>query len=169
MSVAPPHYDPASYTPDQSVSYLMKLATQTFLRNMDSEMQALDLTGMQWGPLMLIARGHCDTVAGCARASFSDCGAMTRMLDRLEHKGLLRRVRSTRDRRVIHLELTAPGDAVAQQIAPKLVAVLNQHLQGFSVKEVEQFKSLLRRYTVNGGTANDTAVDDDEAGSGGTI
>ncbi len=153
MPRTPKHYEQASYTPDESVSYLMKIATQGFLRNMDIEMQALDLTGMQWGPLMLVARGHCDTVAGCARASCSDAGAMTRMLDRLESKGLLQRVRSTADRRVIHLELTEAGDAIAKQIAPKLVKVLNRHVRDFDAAELALFKSFLRRYAANGSDA----------------
>ena len=40
-----------------------------------------------------------------------DAGAMTRMLDRLEGKGLIRRNRSAQDRRLMHLELTEEGRA----------------------------------------------------------
>lgn len=143
-------YSEENYTPSESVGYLMRGAWQSLLKNIDSEMQTLELTGMQWGPLLLIAKGACNTVAGCARASYSDSGAMTRMLDRLETKDLVCRVRSLEDRRVVNLELTEAGQAIAKQIPAHLVGVLNQHLQGFSVAEFELFKNMLRRFTENG-------------------
>jgi len=143
-------YSEENYTPEESVGYLMRGAWQALLKNIDAEMQLLDLTGMQWGPLLLVAKGCCDSVATCARASYTDSGAMTRMLDRLETKGLLRRVRSLEDRRVVNIELTQAGREITQRIPAHLVKVLNQHLRGFNEAEFQQFKQLLRRFTANG-------------------
>lgn len=143
-------YSEEGYTPEESVGYLMRGAWQALLKNIDAEMQVLDLTCMQWGPLLLIAKGSCNTVAGCARASYSDSGAMTRMLDRLEAKDLLIRVRNETDRRVVNLELTPAGEEIARQIPAHLVKVLNHHLQGFSREEFDLFKNMLRRFAGNG-------------------
>lgn len=142
-------YSEENYSPSESVGYLMRAAWQSLLKNIDMQMQTLDLTGMQWTPLLLIASGTCDTVAGCAKAGFSDAGAMTRMLDRLEAKGLLLRVRSEVDRRVVHLALTPSGSEVAKQIPALIVAVLNQHLRGFSEAEFVMLKDMLQRFTQN--------------------
>ncbi|ARU30493.1 hypothetical protein CAP31_01550 [Sulfuriferula sp. AH1] len=150
-------YCEESYTPGESVGYLLRGAWQSLLKNIDTEMQLLDLTGMQWGPLLLIGKGCCDTVATCARASYSDSGAMTRMLDRLEAKGLLCRVRSVADRRVVNLALTDAGREVTRQIPAHLIKVLNQHLQGFSEDEFELFKNMLRRFTENGNAPASTS------------
>lgn len=128
----------------------MGSAGQVLLKNIDREMQSLDLTGMQWKPLFLLAKGRCDTVASCACATFSDSGAMTRMLDRLEAKRLLCRVRSETDRRVVNLTLTQAGTEIAQQIPALLAKVLNHHLQGFTEAEFALFKTLLRRFAENG-------------------
>ena len=128
----------------------MRSAWQAYLKNIDAEMQVLDLTGMQWGPLLLIAKGCCDTVATCARASYTDSAAMTRMLDRLEVKCLVRRLRSLEDRRVVNLELTQTGREITKRIPAHVVKVLNQHLQDFSEAEFKQFKKLLRRFAANG-------------------
>jgi DNA-binding MarR family transcriptional regulator len=146
----PSYYTEETYTPSESVGYLMRGAWQSLLKNIDTEMQMLELTGMQWGPLLLIAKGCCDTVATCAKASYSDSGAMTRMLDRLEAKGLVCRVRSVSDRRVVNLALTESGLAITQQIPGHLIKVFNQHLHGFSEAEFELFKNMLRRFTENG-------------------
>ncbi len=151
QDIQPDFYDAANYTPEESVSYLMKGALQAFYKSTDNEMQRFDLTGKQWAPLLLIAKGCCDTVASCARASYSDSGAMTRMLDRLETKGLIRRIRSVADRRVVNLELTDAGRAIAEQIPLHLVKVLNQHLRGFDAAELAELKTLLRRFAANGG------------------
>ena len=74
---------------------------------------------------------------------------MTRMIDRLVRKGLLRRARDAKDRRVVRLELTEAGRRLARKLPPVAVKVLNQHLRGFSGAEFEQLKSLLRRMLAN--------------------
>ena len=93
--------------------------------------------------------GHASTVAELARACNLDAGAMTRMLDRLEAKGLYKRIRSETDRRVFNIALTDTWRTVAQGIPGVLCTVLNQHLTGLSVEEFSVFKSLLQRILAN--------------------
>jgi DNA-binding MarR family transcriptional regulator len=144
-------YDGGNYLPEESVGYLLKRAQHSMVRSMDARMQEHDLTALQWGPLLLIAKGRVDTVAACAREAGVDASAMTRMLDRLEAKGLIRRIRSAADRRVVNIELTAAGSAAAEKIPGELARVLNHHLRGFSTEEFETLKNLLRRLERNGG------------------
>jgi len=139
-----------SYDPSESVGYLIKLAHGSLQRAVDAEMMALDLTAMQWGPLMLLAMGRGETAAELARSTCTDTGAMTRMLDRLESKGLIRRVRSAEDRRVIKLELTEEGVRATEQIPQRLHHAVDLHTRGFSDEELRQLKSLLRRMIANG-------------------
>ncbi len=145
----PCFYDAQSYSKDTSVGFLMKRCLGVLVRNLDHRMQLLDLTGTQWHPLIHVLEG-CDTVAACAREMQTDAGGMTRMLDRLEAKGLLARSRSTVDRRVVHLALTPKGREVAQQVPAVLAAVLNEHLRGFSGEEFATLMELLRRFAGNG-------------------
>jgi DNA-binding MarR family transcriptional regulator len=79
---------------------------------------------------------------------------MTRALDRLEAKGLLRRNRCQTDRRVVKIELTEIGEAKARAIPPNIARVLNYHLRGFSSDEVAQLKHLLRRMIANGSASS---------------
>lgn len=155
-------YDGSTYSGEQSVGYWIKQAYQTLQRNLDLDMQELDLTGMQWGPLWLISRCKADTVAACAREAGIDAGAMTRMLDRLEAKGLLERVRSTQDRRVVHVSLTERGQEVAERIPYRLAEVMNRQLRGFSRQEVDGLLDLLRRFASNGATCGDATAPSDE-------
>ena len=134
----------------ESVGYLIKVASQKIQRNLDSELQPYGLTSPQWAPLLVLSKGRADTVAGCARAIGVDTGAMTRMLDRLEAKGFITRNRSVDDRRIVRVELTKEGHEIVKLIPPSICHVLNQHLHGFSEKEFETFKDLLRRFVTNG-------------------
>jgi|TARA_B100000315_G_scaffold12972_1_gene12235 DNA-binding MarR family transcriptional regulator len=135
---------------NESVGYLIKLANQVVMRNLDTELQPYDLTAPQWVPLLVISKGRADTVAGCAREIGVDTGAMTRMLDRLETKGFVTRTRSAEDRRVVNVTLTKAGHEIVKLIPPTICHVLNRHLRGFSETEFETFKDLLRRFLANG-------------------
>lgn len=135
----------------ESVGYLIKLAYQLVLRNLDEQLHPYDLTALQWVPLLVVAKGRANTVAGCARVVGVETGAMTRMLDRLAAKGLISRRRSDSDRRVVNVELTEAGHEIVKVIPPTICRVLNRHLRGFSEEEFETFKDLLRRFLANGG------------------
>ena len=142
-------YQPESYRPEESVGYLMRRIINTVASEIDLEMAPNGLTNAQWIPLLKLFMGSASTVAELARECLLDAGAMTRLLDRLEAKGLLKRVRSSEDRRVVNLELTAEGRAAAQEIPAVLCRVQNAHMKGFTHAEWETLKSLLRRILAN--------------------
>lgn len=155
-------YDGGSYAIDQSVGHMTRILLNSMNRGIDAQMQAYELTAMQWKPLLMLRHGRADTAAALARLNCSDNGAMTRMLDRLEAKGLLRRVRSALDRRVVNLELTKEGERISDLIPYGLSTVLNEHLQGFSQAEFEQLKALLMRMIANGAQLAGAATPDME-------
>ena len=139
-----------AYTIEESVGHELRVLLNSMTRRIDAQMQAYDLTAMQWKPLLMLKFGKADTAAELARQNGSDTGAMTRMLDRLEAKGLIQRTRSAEDRRVVHLQLSEQGRRVSDHIPFSLSAVLNEHLAGFSTDEFNQLQSLLRKMIANG-------------------
>ena len=143
-------YRGEDYTIEESVGHDLRVLLNSMTRRIDAQMQAYDLTAMQWKPLLMLKFGKADTAAELARQNGSDTGAMTRMLDRLEAKGLIQRTRSAEDRRVVHLQLTDEGRRVSDHIPFGLSAVLNEHLAGFSADEFKQLKTLLRKMIANG-------------------
>lgn len=144
-----PLYTPENYHPEDSIGRLISDASVRLLASFDDELTGLGITGAQWVILMRIARGCGSTAAELCRFSRYDTGSMTRMVDRLEEKGLVRRVRSSTDRRVIHLELTEAGHDLYPLLPPVAIKVLNAHLQGFTRDELELFKSFLNRMRAN--------------------
>ena len=148
-------------TIEESVGHDLRVLLNAMTRRIDAQMQAYDLTAMQWKPLLMLKFGKADTAAELARQNGSDTGAMTRMLDRLEAKGLIQRTRSAEDRRVVHLQLSEAGRRVSDHIPFGLSAVLNEHLAGFSADEFNQLKTLLRKMIANGERA--AASDDSDS------
>lgn len=143
-------YKPAALQPQESVGYLMRRIVGSIQAAADRELEPQGLTHAQWVPLYKLHLGHASTAAELSTACELDAGAMTRTLDRLESKGLVRRVRSGADRRVVNLELTDEGRASAAAIPQALCAVLNDHLRGFTTEEWQLLKSLLARMLENG-------------------
>jgi DNA-binding MarR family transcriptional regulator len=147
----PDFYSGQDYVIEESVGFMIRQAQLALHRTIDSKMAALDLTAMQWGPLVLINYGKARTAADLSRCSGVETSSITRMLDRLEAKGLLLRKRSEDDRRIIFLELTEEGKQLASKVPYLLADTLNQHLRGFNKEELDTLKSLLRRIMNNSG------------------
>jgi DNA-binding MarR family transcriptional regulator len=151
-------YRADGYTTEESVGYLMRRVLSVVAQEVDKELASCDLTNAQWIPLFKLHLGKASTVAELARECQLDAGAMTRMLDRLEAKGLCRRIRSVEDRRVVNIELTDEGQVTAAGIPGVLSRVQNAHLAGFSVEEFETLKGYLRRILSNAQTSVDTPI-----------
>ncbi len=138
-------YRAEGYTPDDSMGYLMRRTMSLMAQEIERQMEPSGLTNAQWVPLFKLYLGRAGTVAELARECDLDAGSMTRLLDRLEGKGLCRRVRSSEDRRVVNLELTDAGREAANGIPEVLSRVQNAMLSGFTVDEWQLLKTFLRR------------------------
>jgi len=144
------YYQGDQYRTEDSVGFLMKQAVDLLSRAIDARMAEHSLTDAQWRPLLKLSIHPQTTATQMARMVGCDSGATTRMLDRLEDKGLLRRVRSTDDRRVQQLELTPDGQKAAAIVPFVIADVLNTHLADLSHAEIDQLRKLLERVVATG-------------------
>ncbi|MFL6660611.1 MAG: MarR family winged helix-turn-helix transcriptional regulator [Rhizobacter sp.] len=137
------------------MGYLMRRVLLALTQDTDKRLEPHGLTHAQWGPLFMLRKAGSATVAEVAREMQMDPGAMTRLLDRLEAKGLCKRVRSTDDRRVVNLALTPEGEKAADMVPVALAEVMNSHLAGFSKTEWQTLKGFLRRMLANAETCRE--------------
>jgi MarR family transcriptional regulator, multiple antibiotic resistance protein MarR len=144
-----PIYDIETFRPSQGVGAYIGRARRTIVEAIDQELAPLQISHAQWIVVMLLGDGAATTAAELCKILIYDPGAMTRLLDRLEKKGVLRRVRTSDDRRAVRLELTAAGDKLYPRILEALVQVFNRLLHGFSKNEVQQLEQLLKRMVAN--------------------
>ena len=140
------HYSKENFRPTQSIGFLINKARNILTIEMDAALKDLDISSQQMGILMSLSLGVAATPFELSKLLGIDTGLMTRMLDKLEAKGLLQRSRSLEDRRVVDLTLTEKGEEVAGQIPEVAPDVLNAHLKKFSKVEFEELRRLLRKF-----------------------
>jgi DNA-binding MarR family transcriptional regulator len=116
----------------------------------DRRLAPLELSSAQFIIIATLALADAPKSASdlCKGISY-DAGAMTRMIDRLESKGLIRRSRSSDDRRLVHVELTEEGRAAYPRMREISMTVLNRFLRGFTKAEARQLEGLLSRMLEN--------------------
>jgi DNA-binding MarR family transcriptional regulator len=149
-------YDIENYQPRKGVGYLLsRVRTEMFLAldkalEADEELAALEISAAQFIVIATLALADAPTSASdlCRGISY-DAGAMTRMIDRLESKGLIRRNRRPDDRRVVYIELTEEGSRAFPRMKEISMGVVNRFLRGFSQVEARQLESFLTRMLEN--------------------
>ena len=103
-----------------------------------------DLTFSQYITLKKLASGTAG-VTDLARAAEVDPGAMTRLLDRLETKGLVTRSADPTDRRALNIQLTDAGLVIWQDINKCGERVRERAMAGMSETEREELTRLLEQ------------------------
>jgi DNA-binding MarR family transcriptional regulator len=149
-------YDNASYQPSKSIVALLSRVKAEWLAAIDRELSTdkrlapLEISAAQYVIVANLAGPQEPKSAAdlCKGISY-DAGAMTRMLDRLESKGLIRRTRSLQDRRLMELELTEEGRAAYPRMREISMSVANRLLRGFTKTEARQLEGLLNRMLEN--------------------
>jgi DNA-binding MarR family transcriptional regulator len=139
------HYRAATYTARDSVGYLLRRVYSIMHERMEAALAGHDFTLMQWIVLLYLRDGIATTASDIAREFRHDSGALTRVIDQLQRRGLVSRRRSTSDRRVVDLTLTAKGGRTIEDLLPVVVGQMNEALAPFTRVEFEQMRSLMER------------------------
>lgn len=121
---------------------------------LDRKLMAHGLTSQQ-AALLLLSRllREPNPVKIAARLG-TDTAGMTRLIDRLEKKGLIFRKMSPEDRRSIVIVLGPKSKHVLPRLIPEFRSVEEGLLEGFSKHEVEQLNLMLRRLLKNARNLN---------------
>ena len=149
-------YEIETYQPRKGVGHLLSRVRTEMLAALDkaleadAELSALEISSAQFIVIAALALADSAKSASdlCKGISY-DAGAMTRMIDRLESKGLIRRNRGADDRRVVYLELTDAGSRAYPRMRQVSMGVVNRFLRGFSQGEVRQLEGYLSRMLEN--------------------
>ena len=139
------HYRADNYRAVDSIGHLIRRVYTIILSRAETAFGEQGFTLMQWIVLLYLRDGLASTASEIAREFQHDSGALTRVIDRLEQRGLLSRRRSERDRRVVELELTPEGRRTIDALLPMVVEQMNLALAPFSREEFLQFRAFLTR------------------------
>lgn len=142
-------FDPAQYQMCESVGYLMQRAKNMLAHGVEQEVNSLDITQAQASCLMMLATGRAATVTDLGRELNTDMGSVTRLLSRMEKRGLIERRRRDADRRVVDLSVTPQGQELVERLPAVFCKVLAHHFRGFSEEEIQLLRTMLRRVIEN--------------------
>jgi len=140
------HYTPENFTLTQSVGFAVNKARNLLTAELDAALKDLGITAQQMGILMSMRGGETQTPFELSKLLGIDTGLMTRMLDKLEDRGLLQRTRSLEDRRVVNLTLTRAGEKIAEELPHIAPVVVNRRLRKFTKSEFQEFRRLLNKF-----------------------
>ncbi len=149
-------YDDQSYEPHKAVGYLLHRVRTEMLAAIDRDLARdeylaeLGVSAAQFIILASLGKLGTQSSSELCRGMSYDAGAMTRMIDRLEDKGLLRRQRDSADRRLVRLELTEQGAAALPHMRRVSMGVANRFLRDFTAGEARQLEGFLARMLENG-------------------
>jgi len=139
------HYRAEDYQARSSVGYLLKRAHSLLVDQLEVAVADSDITTTQWIVLMHLRDGLAINASDLCSQLRHDSGALTRLIDQLEARGLVQRERSREDRRAVQLRLTDAGRAVIAALVPAVVDKLNFALRDFSGAESATLNRLLTK------------------------
>ena len=143
-----PYYRAGNFSMRNAVGYLMRMAVNRVLPQMEALFQDQELTFSQWTTLVALHDGRISTAGDLAHNICHDAGSLTRLIDQMEKRGLVTRQRCDKDRRSVRLALTARGRAMVEALAPRVMNFWNKLLSGFSHAEVDTLIALLTRLVI---------------------
>lgn len=144
------HFTPENFY-DSQIAMLLGRTNSLKDRILDQHLEVHGVTAAQFKVLIIVAEWGLDSPGDLCRHLSLDSGSMTRMLDRLEQKQLIRRSRSAADRRQIHITLTAEGQALVAQL-PLIGAVAMNQLAGvLETAELAELERLLKKILIDAG------------------
>src|SRR5580658_2084624 len=137
------HYHAATYKAQNSIGYQIKRAHSMMVDTIEQVFAEQGFSYLQYVILSWLRDGIAVNPKEICAQYRHDSGAMTRVIDQLEERGLLERVRRDRDRRKVELQLTAAGREAIEGLIPLVVEKLNLALAEFSSEEVQELLRLL--------------------------
>ena len=148
-------YDVETYQPASCVGQLMYRVRSAQMSALDEalaqdpDLAPLEISAAQYIIISVLAKRGVDSPVQLCNDLSYDAGAMTRMVDRLEAKGLINRRRCPDDRRCVKLELSEAGREALPKLRACSVRVLNRFLRGFSHQEARQLEGFMLRMLQN--------------------
>ena len=113
------------------------------------EVASLEVTAAQFSILKIVLNGNARSACELCKFMDYDRGAMSRMIDRLESKNLIRRVPLAHTRRTMALEVTAAGKAAFPKMEACLDRVVGRLLKGVTKTQVREAEKVLKRMLEN--------------------
>jgi MarR family transcriptional regulator, 2-MHQ and catechol-resistance regulon repressor len=135
-------------------------SSRAVLARVEPRLAAAGLTPTQFGVLEAILHKGPLGQRELGRKVLTSAGNMTDLVDKLEARGLVRRVRQKLDRRAVLVELTAEGRALIEPLFTAHATDIATAMAGLSSDELHQLAGLLRKLGLTSAEAADGTLEE---------
>ena len=131
--------------------YSLDSASKAYRRFAQARLSAagVDITIDQWLVLKTIHESPDITLQQVGVAVFKDFASVTRIVQLLERKGLIRRKPHPIDGRRSELGLTSSGESIIRTVEPIARVNRKKALEGIDAEQIELLRALLRKISEN--------------------
>lgn len=114
-------------------------------RLMEDQLKQYDLTHLQFSILMNLYKNRITTQKELLKYIYGDEASITRLVDRLESKGYIKRLQCKNDKRKKNIVLTESGIALTEKVIPYAVEVNKELTKGLEKDEANTLLHLLQK------------------------
>jgi DNA-binding MarR family transcriptional regulator len=144
-----------SFSITDSTGYWLRKTYNMVSINLQKRFDDHGVTVAQWPILYGLHQGICESPAELAEYLGLYRSAITRLLDRLEKKGLVTRENSPSDRRSLKIVLTEKGRNLVPKLAEISRETNNQVLAGLTCTEIAEVDRILKKIALNAANSLD--------------
>ncbi len=136
-------------TLDNSLGFIITRTSTRYKNELGRRLKPFDVTPEQWVALHRLREQDGLTQKELADRIFKDQPTITRILDKLERKQLIRRSASPEDRRIFRIHLTDRGGNLLEQLMAVSLQVRESSCQGVTERELAELKATLNKIWSN--------------------
>jgi len=125
--------------------YLIARTAGRYALDMEQGLRRLNLDLASWRGLMLVHETNPSSVSEMADRAVMRLSTMTRVVQRLEKRGLVKLARRQSDARVTEVYITPAGERTVEQIRVVASHIYGVAFRDFDAAQVTQLNELLRR------------------------
>jgi homoprotocatechuate degradation regulator HpaR len=140
---------------DQSLPMILNRALDSIMPPYRDLFARYDLTEQQWRVLRVVWSSDKYKSVDLAGHTLLAPASLVGVLDRLQKKGLVERVRSTTDRRAVYIVATAKSRELEKEVSPQVMAIHERLRATITDEEWQTMEAILDKF------AGFSAGDDD--------
>jgi DNA-binding MarR family transcriptional regulator len=125
--------------------YLMARTTGRYGIDMENALRRIDMDMPSWRALMIVREKNPSSVSEIAERAVLRLSTMTRVVQRLEKRGLVEVAARERDARVTEVFITPAGESVVEQIRAIASRIYNIAFHDLTADEIGMLNQLLSR------------------------
>jgi DNA-binding MarR family transcriptional regulator len=139
--------DPANaeFQVDNWPFYLIARTARRYEMEMERALRRIDMDVPSWRAMMLLHENSPSSVSEIAERAVIKLSTMTRVVQRLEKRGLVRIARRPADARVTDVYITPGGERIVQQVRTIASRLYQAAFRDMSRDDIELLNGLLRR------------------------